>query len=283
MNVNDLIIGTANFTTKYGFKKKLYTSSELGNIFYILKKNGIITFDTAQSYGSSEKIIGKRKEKKIIFTKFNIPNVKSSQVKNMTGKTINKSFLNLNKKKIEGILVHNSNFFIKNKSCQSRIIELLKRFKKEKKIKKIGFSIYTPNEFLKIIKIFTPDFFQIPINILDQRFLKSHIVNKIKKNKIEIHARSIFLQGKLLNDNQFYSPVVKKKINMFNRWCIKKNVDKIDACINFIRNYTFINKLVVGIDNKTQLKKIIQILKKDKYYVPTKFGINIYRLIDPRK
>lgn len=283
MNINDLIIGTANFNTKYGFKKKLYTSTQLENIFNYLKKNQIFSFDTAQSYGLSEKILGKRKEKKIIFTKFNIPNVKTSQIENKSKKLINKSFLNLNKKRIEGILVHNSNFFIKNKSCQLKIVKLLKKFKNEKKIKKIGFSIYTPIELLKIIKIFTPDFFQLPINILDQRFLESHIVNQIKKNKIEIHARSIFLQGKLLRENQFYSPIVKKKINMFNRWCIKKNVDKIDACINFIRNYKFINKLVIGIDNKTQLKKIIKILKKDKYYVPKKFGINIYNLIDPRK
>ena len=283
MQTKDLIIGTANFSSKYGYKKKTFSSSELGEIFKILKKNKINSFDTAQSYGFSEKILGKKINKKKIFTKFSIPNIKSSEIETETINLINKSFKNLKKKNLEAILVHNSDFFIKNKITQLKIIKLLKKYKKEKKIKKIGFSIYTPSELINIINLFTPDFFQIPINILDQRFIKKKILNEINKRKIEIHARSVFLQGKILRSNQFKSIIVNKKITQFHNWCNKKRVSRVSACLNFIRNYKFINKIIIGIDNKSQLKKIINIFNKNQFYVPNKFKVNNYNLIDPRK
>jgi hypothetical protein len=60
-------------------------------------------------------------------------------------------------------------------------------------------------------------------------------------------------------------------------------VSRISACINFIRNYKFINKIIVGIDDHSQLMKIIRILNNNNFYVPKKFEVKNYKLIDPRK
>lgn len=283
MNLSNLIIGTANLTSVYGYKKKKISSSETLKIFKLMNKYKINYVDTAQSYGFSEKILGKFSKGKKIFTKFNIPNDSSNKILSDIIYQINQSLKKLKKKKIEGILIHNSDYFLKNKINQLKIIKLLEKYKKEKKIKKIGFSIYSPNELNSITKILIPDFFQIPVNILDQRFLKKKIIDKINNNKIEIHARSIFLQGKILSKNQFKSKLVNRKINNFHSWCILNNVSRISACINFIRNYKFIDKVIVGIDNQTQLKEIIKVLNNDNYYVPTRFKIDNYKLIDPRK
>lgn len=227
--------------------------------------------------------MGEKNIKKKIFTKFYIPNIRSADINTQTRNLINKSFKNLKTTKLDGIMIHNSDFFIKNKKTQLKIIQLLKKYKKEKKIKKIGFSVYSPDELIKIVKLLTPDFFQVPVNILDQRFIKNNIINIIHKKKIEIHARSIFLQGKILRTNQFKSSIVNKKIIEFHNWCNKNGVSRIGACINFIKNYKFINKIVVGIDNKSQLKKIIKVMSENQYEVPKNFKLNNYNLIDPRK
>ena len=283
MQLDKLIIGTANFSSKYGYRKKKVSSVQLKEIFKILKKYKIKSFDTAQSYGFSEALLARYIKTKKIYNKFNIPDIKKSSIESETINLINKSFKNLKKKRIEGIMIHNSDFFIKKKFSQIKIIKLLNKYKKEKKIKKIGFSIYTPDEFIKITNLTTPDFFQIPFNILDQRFAKKKIIDKIKKKKIEIHVRSIFLQGKILKQHQFKSNTVNKKILEFHNWCRKKHISRISACINFVKNYKFINKITVGIENKSQLMKIISVFNSDKFYVPKKFKINKYSLIDPRK
>jgi|MDTG01.3.fsa_nt_gb aryl-alcohol dehydrogenase-like predicted oxidoreductase len=283
MNLSNLIIGTANLTSAYGYRNKKISSAETSKIFKLMNKYKINYIDTAQSYGSSEKTLGKLSKGKKIFTKFNIPNDNSNKIVSHINFLINESFKKLKKREIEGILIHNSDFFLKKKINQIKIIRLLKKYKREKKIKKIGFSIYSPRELNSITKIFIPDFFQIPVNILDQRFLKKKIIDKINNNKIEIHARSIFSQGKILSKNQFKSKIVNRKINNFYTWCILNNVSRISACINFIRNYKFINKIIVGIDDHSQLMKIIRILNNNNFYVPKKFEVKNYKLIDPRK
>ena len=59
---------------------------------------------------------------------------------------------------------------------------------------KIGVSVYTPEELEKYIDDI--DIVQIPLSIADGRFLP--FLPKLRKRGVEIHARSVFLQGKLL-------------------------------------------------------------------------------------
>ena len=51
------------------------------------------------------------------------------------------------------------------------------------------------------------DFVQLPYNVFNQTSSNKKIINNLKKRNIEIHARSIFLQGTLL----------KEKINLPNK------------------------------------------------------------------
>ena len=155
--------------------------------------------------------------------------------------------------------------------------------KKKKIVKKIGVSLYTLRELNEILKIFKPDMIQIPVNVLDHRFLKKNVIKKIKKDKIEIHARSIFLRGNLINNNELKSSSVYKKLREFEKWCKFKNVDKVSACINFVRKYKFINNIVLGIDNKIQLEKILSTFNSKHFFVPNKFQIDNFDLIDLRK
>ena len=226
MSISHLVIGTANFGAEYGYKKKAYSKKKLKEIFDILNKNKINLFDTAHSYFNSEKILGNNLYKAKIYTKFTLPRKKNSHdIKNHLNNLYKNSQKNLKKNFIECILIHNTEVFLKKKKkIQSEIINFFKKLKKEKKIKKFGFSIYSPSELNKIVKIFIPDVVQVPINILDQRFLKPNIIRLIKKYNIKIYARSIFLRGKILRDNQFKSKLVNKKIELFKTWCKKKKL-----------------------------------------------------------
>ena len=47
----------------------------------------------------------------------------------------------------------------------------------------------------------TIDVIQAPLNVLDQRIDHSKNLNFLKRKKIEIHVRSIFLQGVLVDEN----------------------------------------------------------------------------------
>ena len=77
----------------------------------------------------------------------------------------------------------------------NEIFKFLKYLKNKGIINKIGVSFYTPEILLKTLSNFNIDLIQIPINYINRDFINQKILKKIKKKNIEVHARSIFLQG----------------------------------------------------------------------------------------
>ena len=153
-------------------------------------------------------------------------------------------------------------------------------------VKKIGVSVYEPFQMKIILKYWTPDIVQIPINPLNTSFLKDKFINKLKKRKIEIHARSIFLQGTILKNVNKLPNIVKRKKNLFikwNNWCKKNNLSKLKAAILFIKTNKKIDKMVIGLDKVENLKQIVGIVNNDVHKENNFFEINKNAGIDPRK
>ena len=107
-----------------------------------------------------------------------------------------------------------------NKKKWRIVFNYLKKYKKKGKIKKIGVSVYTVQELKNILNIFKPDIIQFPLNVFDQSFIEENFLKILKKKKIELHARSIFLQGTLLRKSINSSLITKTWKNNFKNWNI---------------------------------------------------------------
>ena len=99
---------------------------------------------------------------------------------------------------------------------------------------------------------------QIPFNLLDYRWKKDINFTKInKRNDLNIHVRSIFLQGLLLAKNKkqlkkfsFLSDVN----NILNNLVIDlKRVNELDLILSYVSGHSFINKIIIGINSKQEL------------------------------
>jgi len=256
-----ICLGTAQFGSNYGISNNHRTLSkkESLKILETAKKNGISFFDTAKAYGESEKILGISglKNSKII-TKIKI-NSKSKNIEKEVENLVNDSLKKLRIKKIYAILIHNpiSLMGIKGK----KIYEVLIKLKKEKKIKKIGISAYTPIEINKTIKKFKIDIVSFPFNPFDNRLVKLGLIKILKRKKIEIHVRSVFLQGLLLMKKN-------KRPKKFQRWkSIFRNLDKfliksslspIGFCLAYVLKNSSIDKVTIGVQSSDQLEEIFE-------------------------
>lgn len=108
------------------------------------------------------------------------------------------------------------------------------------------------------------DFIQNPFNLVDQSLLKKDLINYLKKKRINICIRSIFLQGillnaKLKNKNIFknYS-VFLSKLKRFERL---NKTKLLDLNLKFIFSYKFFSNVVIGFDNFKSFKQVIEIIK----------------------
>ena len=130
------------------------------------------------------------------------------------------------------------------------------------------------------------DIIQVPFNILDRRLVTKNYLNKIKRKKIQIHVRSIFLQGILLSNFKKIPKKFSKWKNLFKTWnfWLKKNkISKLQACLNFILSFKQIDVIIFGAYSKMQIKQIINAVNQSTKIYPKNIVSNNLQLIDPRR
>ena len=256
--INKIVLGTVQFGQDYGISnnKGKTKFEDVKKILEFAGFNNIKTLDTANVYGDAENLLGK-----IGIEKFNVV----SKFKFQKKESIEEKFIEtINKLKIKNLyayLSHDSNEIIND----PQIWTVLTDIKKQKKIKKIGFSFNSVSEFKKIYELgIKPDIIQIPFNLLDNRFKK--IAKYCSKNKIEVHSRSVFLQGlffletyKLPNELK----KMKKYLNELILICKNNNCSINQLALNYVLSKKYIDKVIIGVENVNQFRENINLLYED--------------------
>ena len=273
--LNKISIGTVQFGMQYGIKNNSTASIEqVNDILGLASQNNINHLDTAKLYEKSEYVIGQCKNSKIFDIVSKTSNLNSkNNIDNYFKDGFYYSLNLLNQNQIYGLLVHNVGDLLTGNG--EYIYKKLLELKNNNKIKKIGVSVYTPKQAISIINKYDIDLIQIPINIFDQRFCDSTI-DFLKSKNIEIHVRSIFLQGLLLMElnkiPNFFDPI-KSNIELFGYLCNKLGYSKLELALLFVLKIKYINKIVIGVNDKNQLEQIIQAIKSIKN-IADSFDIN---------
>ena len=280
-----LVLGSAQIGMNYGlFNNKKISSKEFRRVEKLVLNSKIKFIDTATSYGVSEKIIGNSKLKNLnIITKIKLQKKNNINIEDWVLNKILRTTKLLKISRIYGLLVHDFNDLLGKQG--KKYLHVLQQLKRRKIISKIGVSIYDPDEIGKIWKIWKPDIVQFPLNVLDNRILLSGWIDVLKKFKVKMYARSVFLQGLLINNSASleFSKSYKFYFNRFEDWCSVNDISKVKACLHFVKQYKKIDYLVIGFNNYNHLKEIIDVFKKKQIIVPNKFSTNNINLIDPRR
>jgi len=280
-----LVLGTAQIGSNYGItNNQIISEKEIKKIFNFCKINNINKIDTAASYIESENIIGKYIDDNwIINTK--LPKIPDNiiDINNFIRNETNKSIKKLNIKNINCLFIHNTEtLFSKN---SNDIYKTLLTLKKEKIIRKIGISIYTPNELDKILRSYEFDYIQVPINIFNQSFANSENLKKLDLKNILIQARSIFLQGLLLVDEKKLPQkfINEKKIwKIWYEWVNDHNLNKLDICLSFVMSFDEIKEIIFGIGSLQNLVEIAHSANKKIPYFPIELIDQSSKILDPR-
>ena len=282
-----LVIGTANFLKKYTYKDRIVSEKEIIKILNLAYSKKISHLDTAFNYDKFYKL-----SKKINFKKFKISTKINLSTNQVQKKDFPKKIFSLIKQKTKLFKISNfENLFIHNfdKLNLSDLLLIKKTFiylKKTKIIQKIGISIYDKKSINKIKYFDCVDIIQLPINLIDRKFIKKRTINFFKKNKIKIQARSIFLQGLLLdNVSNLKSNKFKRNLTLikFDEWVKKNKTTSLKACVAFIKNLNYLDSFVIGVENCSQVREIIHLLKsKKKYNYPKNIYTSDKKITDPR-
>ena len=276
-----LVLGSVNFTQKYGVNPKQIKLSEIKKIFSLAKKKNVMIIDTAESYITKSNIFKNLNKKFQLITKI-IPSSKWTSL-SYCEERIKNHIKKYNNLKIKTLLFHDTKIlFTKN---GPKIFNNLEILKKKKFFSQIGISIYNIKELDYIIPKYDIKVVQCPYNLLDKRVINSGWYSKLKKRKIEIHVRSIFLKGLLVNEKIYKKLYFRRWNKQFSEWfkfLKKSNISAIDYCLSDLLTYDF-DKIIIGINNCDHLIKIFnfKLIKSKSKIFNNK--VNSIKLVDPRK
>ena len=276
-----LALGTVQFGLDYGINntKGKVDETTVESILKYACLNKINLLDTALAYGDSEKVIGKVKGS----DKFKIVSKLPPCSNNEVQKYFKQSLENLNVDYLYGYLIHNFNILEKDLN----IWKALKDLKSEGKIKKIGISLYAPMELKKLWEWgIDLDLIQVPYNIFDRRF--EVYFNRLKQLNVEIHTRSVFLQGLFFKEIQTLPNNFQKVITKLQRLksiSKKHQLSTSALCLNFVLSNKEINYAVVGVDNLEQLKQNVsesnKLVSKEIQQELTELEVKDEHIINP--
>ena len=284
--INRIILGTAQFGSKYGISnvKGKVGSKEISKILNYAKSKNIDSLDTAIEYGKCEEELSKIDMSSWnIITKIPaIPN-DTIDINSHVELQIQKSLKKLKIKNFYALLLHSPMQLIDKKG--QVIWETMQNLKEKHFVKKIGFSIYSPDELDILMDNFRPDIIQAPYNIFDNRMESSGWLSKLEKLDIEVHARSVFLQGLLLMEskkrpNKFL--VWEKILKNWDSWLKKNNLNPIEGCLSFVLHNKKFKKIIVGVESVNQLSQLLDNCSERNLSFPD-FNIDDNTLIDPSK
>jgi aryl-alcohol dehydrogenase-like predicted oxidoreductase len=284
-----IAIGTAQFGLDYGVSNTQGQSSskQALEILEYACHNGISFLDTAPSYGNSEEVLGniKSSQNYEIITK--TPSFNSKIITNYNVKKLRilyrQSLIKLKRDKVYGLLVHNCNDLFKPGG--EKLINEMRNIKLSGKIEKIGVSVYNGDQVNRLLNEYDIDLIQVPINILDQRLIKSNMLEKIKNHGIEIHARSVFLQGLLLmplESTPAYFYPIKKQLEGFTIKSKELSVSKLELALGFVKSIDTIDKIIIGVSSLRQLSEVINSRRiQADFFDFNNLSVGDERFIDP--
>lgn len=280
-----LALGTAQIGLNYGIANKngRLHKEEAKKLLVLAKGNGIDTLDTAIAYGQSESVLGEvgvagwRVISKLPAVPDGCKNIEA-----WVFQQVEQSLYRLGIKQLYGLLLHNPRQLLHAEGAA--LYSALNKIKAAGYTQKIGASIYLDVNTSHILNQYRLDLIQAPFSIFDQRLLKTGLAERLHRQGIEIHTRSAFLQGLLL------MPAKDRpdKFNPWNahwqewdRWLTLHNLTPLEACMQYIHSFEWIDRVVVGVDLPVHLTEILNAASSPLPVLPDFAPILDERLINP--
>ena len=282
--MNRIVLGGAQLGLPYGILNGGETLSreEVARILDTAAGHGIDSIDTAIAYGQSESIIGETSQNRFkIISKLPPLPLDVSNVFEWVLAQVEASLSRLKCTSLDALLLHRPQDLTEAHGAE--LFAAISSLKIEKTIQRFGVSIYTPDELNGIIGTFDIDVVQAPLNVFDRRILG--VIGQLSALNIEVHVRSVFLQGVLIakpEDRPQRFNQWSEHFAMFDEWVNSSGMSAMACCLGFALQQPGIAKLVIGTTSATSLAEIMTSIPNSHLEVPAHLQSSIEQLIDPR-
>lgn len=285
--MSQLVLGTVQFGLDYGITN---TAGEISDdavveMLEFAQTKGIHIFDTAADYGNSQQRLGQLapiNSTPRYVTKFSLPPNDSQPTR---ANIFQDSMDLLQVERLYGVLFHKLTD-LSDPRFESTL-NILRSARDTGQVSRIGISIYNLEDLKLALKVFPDlDLLQLPANILDLNLLESDEVLQLKENGVEVHVRSVFLQGLLLADPSllasFFEPL-KPALTQLNKIASDSGKNVLELVLAKIRRHDSVDAVIVGATSVQELEEITRGWNSGSDFTDFDLPSVSQEILDPRK
>lgn len=257
-------LGTVQWGMDYGVANQSGrpASNQVGKMLDLARTRGVVFLDTAYAYGDAERMLGEQEVASRGFqtiTKTKPQRSSDISEDNVSDviRAFHESLGRLRCERVYGLLVHHADELVTRGG--QRLWEALEESKVRGYVQKIGVSVYRPSQLEDILGKYQIDLVQLPFNIYDQRFKRNGALEHLKQMRIEVHARSIFLQGLLLMSSEelpaHFAPIRDHHRRLHGVFR-EAGITPLQGCMYYCFAETKVDRLIIGCETVEQLSAI---------------------------
>lgn len=283
-------LGTVQWGMPYGISNVAGQTgaSEVARILDRARGAGVSLLDTAHGYGDAERVLGEcaaASQGFAIVTK-TPPHRRPLEPADVARfeAACSESLRRLDAQQLEALLVHSADNLLGPNA--DRLWAALEEIRGDGRARKIGVSVYHPGQLERIVERFRVDLVQLPYSVFDQRFTRSGALAALKREGIEVHARSAFLQGLVLMQPGTLPPhfaSIARRHADLHRALREAGMSPLEGALRHCLARPDLDRVVVGCENLAQLGEILRAAPGEfPGTIDTSvFAIEEERIIDP--
>lgn len=262
-----LALGTVQFGMPYGVANASGQPSE-AEVRAILNRAaaaGVKVLDTASLYGNSETVLGKCLPVghgfRIITKTPKFSGMKDASALAALNAAFAESCARLRVPGVYGLLAHDANDLL---GVEGKILwQAMLALRAAGRVSRIGASVYNGAQIDALLQKYPLDLVQLPLSLLDQRLIHGGQLDALQARGVEIHARSVFLQGALLMAPDVLPPHLAGLRPQLREIATRSNrlgIRPLQAALRFVAALPQVSSVVCGVDSVVHFDELITAL-----------------------
>jgi aryl-alcohol dehydrogenase-like predicted oxidoreductase len=250
--VKPVLLGTAQWGLDYGITnaRGLLADEALHDIVSEARSWGIEALDTSPAYGTAESRIPQFASGFRIQTK--------CLTANNSKRTPTESFwhsVSACAARPECLLIHD--WSSASPSERANAVKEIEDLRDSGEVLAVGVSAYSEADIEDALSMFrTLDVVQVPTSILDQRLVGSSVIGSARSGSTRIQARSIFLQGVLLSEDNHFSS--HPDVLRFNKRAAEIGMSQLKLALAYLAAQEWVDEVTFGVTSSSELNAIMR-------------------------
>jgi aryl-alcohol dehydrogenase-like predicted oxidoreductase len=252
-------LGTAQLGSAYGISncRGQVPPGEARAILARAQAVGITVLDTAAVYGNAEEMLGSILPADAPF-RIVTKTLPLSRGLAAVAERARRSVALSGRRSLDTLLVHSASDLASNDGPD--LWRALERLRDQGLFRRIGISAYFTDDPRALAHRYQPSVMQLSVSLLDQRCIADGTLLELKRLGIEVHARSIFLQGLLLmapKDVPAKFDRAALALSGVRARIAEAGSSPLQAAVRFILDRPEIDVALVGVTRKSELDEVV--------------------------